>query len=179
MSVSELYATQSGSSLFSLSFFIQSRCFDCHCHLSPVFTDIIQKSSERKYKNIRGFLRETMLKNNLCSTFVKAYREVLLFPSWHWCVPLLFSEMRCILGTVVQSNAVLHCFPFTCPFVQHQVVLQRRFDVSGLLWAECKYAHRHGPGDCTGWQLARHLHTKFCLCSSGEKKFGVSFHLSD
>lgn len=67
----------------------------------------------------------------------------------------------------------------TCPIVQHQVVLQRRFDVSGLLWAECKYAHRHGPGDCTGWQLARHLHTKFCLCTSGEKKFGVLFHLSD
>lgn len=72
-------------------------------HMSPVFTGIIQKSTEiQKYQS---FLRERMTKNNLCSSFVKAHREGLLFLSWHWCVPLLFSELWCILGTVVQSNA--------------------------------------------------------------------------
>lgn len=46
-----------------------------------------------------------MSKNNLCS-FFQAHLEGLLFLSWHWCVPLLFLELRCILGTVVQSSAV-------------------------------------------------------------------------
>lgn len=47
-----------------------------------------------------------MQKNYLCSCFAEALSEGLLFVSWHWRVPLLFSEPQCILGTVVQSSAV-------------------------------------------------------------------------
>lgn len=50
-------------------------------HMSPVFTGIIQKSTEvQKY---HCFLRERMTKYNLCSSFVKAHREGLLFLSRH------------------------------------------------------------------------------------------------
>lgn len=107
--------------------------------------------------------------------------------SWVFVVSIM--ALMCptfIFGTVVHSGyssseqCCVALFHFTCPNVQHQVALiQSCFDVSGLLWVEFKSEHWHGPGDCTSWQLARHLHTMFPLCSSGKKKFGASFYLSD
>lgn len=176
MSVLELYATDSCSSLFSLSYFIQSPCFDCHSHLSPVFTDIIQKSSERKYKNI-SFLRETAQKSNLCSTFVKAHHEGLLFLQWHWCVPLLFWELWCILGTVVQSSAVLHCFTSPVPLCsikwcfKEALMFQASFEPNANLHA--------GMGQETAQaDSLPDTSTRCFLCAAPGKKFGGSFYLS-
>lgn len=69
-------------------------------------------------------------RNNLCSTFAKARHELLLLPSSALMCPTF------IFGTAVHSGyssserrCVALFFFFTCPIVQHQVVLQRGFDV--------------------------------------------------
>ncbi len=163
------YMLQIPAALYLACHFIQSPCFDCHSRLSRVFTDVTQLSSERKYKNISALWEKQCRK----ITFVLLLLNIMAL----MCPTFIFSSVvHCGYSSSEQRCAAL--FYFTCPIVQHQVVLQRGFDVLGLLWAKCKSAHRHEPGDCMSWQLARHLVTMFPLCCSG-KKFGASFCLSD
>lgn len=136
MSLCESYATDSCSSLFSLSNVIRASRFDCHHRLSLLLTNLKHKSSERKCKTIK------VLSDTYC-------RKITLKHIRRFRV-LSVAALMFILGAAVHSGQCSsECsyivFSFTCPNAQHQVVLHRRFDVSGLLWAVCKSRHRTGP----------------------------------
>lgn len=155
MSVSEPQATDSCSSLFGLSYFIQASCFDCHSHLSAVCTDIIQNSSEQNYCN--KDLSEKQILEKKKKTFPLLLKNTLSFCCFCHTDPTFtyFRNCRDNRGSEHPCKAV---FVLTHPAVQHQVVLQRGFDVSGLLWGGCKSLQSHKPGVYTRWQLASQLH---------------------
>ena len=83
-----------------------------------------------------------------CSTFVKS--TSCWFCCFHHGIEVSFFYLRNWVlhsGYSSSERCCVALFHLTCPIVQHQVVLQRHFDVEGLLWVECKSRQWHEPGE--------------------------------
>lgn len=105
---------------------------------------ILYKTPRSKITAIKTFLKNKSLRKK------KTFLPLLLKNTLSFCCSChtdptftYFRNCRDSCGSEHPCKAV---FVLTHSAVQHQVLLQRGFDVSGLLWGGCKTLQSHKPG---------------------------------